>query len=89
MLFASANRDEAVFANPDQFDITRTVTDHLGFGHGIHTCVGMHLAQMEIMSLIRAMIPLVATIETGDAVPVMNNTICGFANLPTRFHAVP
>ncbi len=86
MLYASANRDERVFADPDRFDVTRTVTDHLGFGHGIHTCVGMHLAQMEILSLLRAMIPRVARVETRDAVPVMNNTICGFASLPTIFH---
>ena len=86
MLFASANRDEAVFENADRFDIERAESDHLGFGHGIHTCVGMHLAQMEMMSLLTAMIPAVGRIETGVAVPAMNNTICGFEALPTIFH---
>ena len=86
MLYASANRDEAVFENADAFDVTRTNTGHLGFGHGIHTCVGLHLAQMEMLALVRAMIPRVARIETGKPQIAMNNTICGFASLPTVFH---
>ncbi|MBL6625972.1 MAG: cytochrome P450 [Alphaproteobacteria bacterium] len=86
MLYASANRDEAVFENADAFDVTRTNTSHLGFGHGIHTCVGLHLAQMEMLALVRAMIPRVAWIETGTPQIAMNNTICGLASLPTVFH---
>lgn len=91
MLYASANRDEAVFPDADRFDVTRgqagALASHLGFGHGIHTCVGLHLAQMEMVALVRAMIPRVERVETGTPDIAMNNTICGFASLPTVFHA--
>ena len=68
MVFASANRDERVFERPDDFDITRNPRHHLGFGSGIHMCVGMHLAQMEMIALLEAMIPRVEAIEVGDPV---------------------
>lgn len=86
MLFASANRDETVFENPDRFDLRRAnARRHLGFGAGIHMCVGMHLALAEIESLIRAMVERVARIEVGEGAPAMNNTICALASLPARF----
>ena len=85
MLFASANRDELVYENPNLFNINRGFTEHLGFGHGIHSCVGMHLAQIEMISLLEAMMPYVKRIETGKPQPLMNNTICGFSKLPAKF----
>jgi len=45
VMYASANRDERKYNNPDRFDITRDVHDHLGFGQGVHMCMGMHLAR--------------------------------------------
>lgn len=44
----AANRDERVFARPDDFDITRDAFGHLGFGHGLHGCAGQQLARVEI-----------------------------------------
>ncbi|MEP5731404.1 MAG: cytochrome P450/oxidoreductase [Sulfitobacter sp.] len=87
MLFASANRDAQVFDNPDEFDVTRDPKDHLGFGSGIHMCIGMHLAQLEMISLLKAMISSVGRIEVGRPEIALNNTIAAFATLPTTFQA--
>ena len=45
---ASANRDERVFADPFRFDLRRDPNPHLGFGHGVHHCLGANLARLEI-----------------------------------------
>lgn len=89
VLFASANRDETKFPDPDRFDVTRTEHDHLGFGHGLHMCVGMHLARLEMESLLRAMVERVGTIEVGEPSIALNNTIHAFADLPVTLTAGP
>jgi cytochrome P450 len=48
----SANRDEAVFAHADQFDVRRAPNPHLGFGHGLHFCLGANLARLEMRVLL-------------------------------------
>jgi cytochrome P450 len=53
--FASANRDETVHANPNAFTPdTRVGSAHLGWGRGIHSCIGQNLARSEMMSVLRA-----------------------------------
>jgi len=47
LFYASANRDPAKFDSPDHFDIHRAATGHLAFGHGLHFCLGAHLARLE------------------------------------------
>ena len=49
LLLGSANRDERVWDRPDEFDIDRTSSvQHVGFGHGIHVCLGAALARLEM-----------------------------------------
>lgn len=47
LIFAAANHDPAHYPDPESFDITRKNTDHLGFGFGLHKCIGQHLARLE------------------------------------------
>jgi cytochrome P450 len=86
LLYASANRDERKYANPDRFDVRRKNNDHLGFGYGAHVCAGMFLARLEMEALLKAMIERVERIETGPPTVALNNTIHSFATLPAAFH---
>ena len=55
-LLGSANRDENVFQNPNEMDITRSPNPHIGFGAGIHFCIGAPLARMEMTTSLPALI---------------------------------
>jgi cytochrome P450 len=54
-LLGSANRDESVFENPTQMDITRDPNPQIGFGAGIHFCIGAPLARMEMTTSLPAL----------------------------------
>lgn len=85
VMYASANRDPRKYENPDQYDVTRDVHDHLGFGQGVHMCMGMHLARLEIISLLESLRRRVRRFElAGDPEVAMNNSIRAYAKLPVR-----
>jgi len=84
LLYGSANRDERKWPNPERFDIHRKPVDHLGFGHGVHTCIGMNLAQLEIRSVLMALVARVSRFELGHPELLINNFLRGFARIPVR-----
>ncbi len=63
LFFNSANRDETVFANADQFRIDRRPNPHLAFGLGRHHCIGAHLARLEMRALLKTLLPRLESVE--------------------------
>lgn len=83
--YAAANRDDRHYPDPDRFDITRNPMDHLGFGVGIHGCVGQVLARLETVAVFRALSARVETIKlAGEPVRALNNAIRGMASVPVQ-----
>ncbi len=71
LLWAAANRDPAVFERPDAFDPDRAdIGEHLGFGHGIHFCIGARLARMEARVILEELLCRTSDIGLDAAVPV-------------------
>ncbi len=66
LLYPSANRDEAVFKNPFDFDIRRTPNDHIAFGHGSHHCLGANLARLELQVLFEELLDLLPDLRLVD-----------------------
>ncbi|MCP5397160.1 MAG: cytochrome P450 [Sphingomonadaceae bacterium] len=86
--YASANRDERQFADPDSFRIDRKERQNLGFGHGPHGCAGQGLARMELAAVFTALASRVARIElAGDPERSLNNVARGFSKVPVRVAA--
>jgi cytochrome P450 len=81
--YASANFDEAEFAHPARFDLTRTPNRQLSFGHGPHFCLGAHLARLEIAAVLKAVRKHVRNIElTAAPRRVESNFLSGYTSLP-------
>ncbi len=88
MFLGAANRDPRRWTDPDRFDVTRNAAAHVGFGMGIHHCVGQHVARAETVALIGALLRRVERIEpAGTPVRRLNNTMRAFASLPLRLVA--
>jgi cytochrome P450 len=80
--YASANRDERKWWQPDRFDVSRRSIEQLGFGHGVHSCMGMHLALLEIRSLLQSFASRVRRFDAGQPRRQLNNCLRGFGHLP-------
>lgn len=87
---SSANRDEAVFDDPQTVALDRTPNKHLAFGYGSHFCLGAHLARIEIRELLSALAAYAGEIEiTGPPQRIHSNFLTGFSRLPVRFTCSP
>lgn len=89
MYYASGNRDEARFEQPQQFRIDRTPNDHMAFGRGgPHFCLGTHLAKLQVRVLLEEMRQRVAAVHlSGPADRLRSNHVHGIKRLPARFEA--
>ncbi len=87
LLLAAANRDPAVFADPDRFDITRPdAGEHLAFSSGIHFCLGAALARMELAAAFRALAVRFPTLRLAGPVVMRPGIVLrGPRRLPVTF----
>ncbi|MCH9735016.1 MAG: cytochrome P450, partial [Actinomycetia bacterium] len=82
----SANRDPAVFDHPDHFDITRQPNPHLGFGQGVHYCLGAHLARLELRTVFHELLPRMGSVEVVEPVEwTRSNRHTGIRHLTVEF----
>lgn len=87
--FHAANRDEAVFDDPERFDIRRNPNPHLGFAVGKHFCLGAHLARLDMAVMIEAMLDRMEDIELAGPVEwSSSNLFWGIKHMPIRFRAI-
>ncbi|HZF25740.1 MAG TPA: cytochrome P450 [Steroidobacteraceae bacterium] len=87
LMFAAANRDPRKWPAPDRFDIRRDLRGHVGWGYGIHACVGRVLALLEADALLGALIKHIERFEpAGDPEPWMTTIGHGPARLPLQIH---
>jgi cytochrome P450 len=83
--YPSGNRDEDVFEDADQFKVDRQVAKQVAFGHGVHLCLGMHLARMELRALFAELLPRIKTIElAGEPRNSRANFVSGLKTMPVR-----
>lgn len=86
LMYASANRDEDIFADPFSFDITRKPNKHIAFGYGAHQCIGQHVAKLEMRILFEELLPHLKSVElAAPATYVEANFLTGLKTLPIRF----
>ncbi len=84
--FISANRDSAVFANPDTFDIDRTPNPHLAFGYGPHFCLGAQFARCQMESIFSEVLSRLTDFEiAGELSFLRSNFQRGIKRFPIRF----
>jgi cytochrome P450 len=89
LFYWSGNRDEDVFDDPFAFRIARDEKKHVAFGHGVHLCLGMHLARMEIKALFAELLPRLSEIElAGPPLHARSNFVSGLKSLPIRYRMV-
>jgi hypothetical protein len=86
MFLGAANRDPRRWSDPDRYDITRKTSGHVGFGGGVHMCVGQLVARLEGEVMLAALARKVAAIEiSGPVTRRYNNTLRGLESLPVTF----
>jgi cytochrome P450 len=90
LLYASANRDEAVFESADQFILNRpNIADHLAFGMGPHVCAGVSLARLELRVALEELLKCAPGFELAGEVRQTRFPEIGALTVPVRFLTAP
>ena len=86
LLNHSANRDERRYADPDRFDIHRTIGQHLSFGHGIHFCLGASLTRLEGRVVLEEVLKRFPEweVDIDNARMAPTSVVRGWQSLPVR-----
>lgn len=83
LFLAAANRDPRRWTDPERFDIRRQASGHVGFGFGIHQCLGQMMARLEAEVILDALLSRVSRIElAGEPTRRLNNTLHALASAP-------
>ena len=96
LYLGSANHDESIFTDPERFDLTRKNLRHLGFGNGIHFCLGAPLARLEGQIALRIILERFENLQFNfdytdkqdlytKVTPFKSSFLLGLSNLPLRF----
>jgi 4-methoxybenzoate monooxygenase (O-demethylating) len=90
LFLAAANRDPQKYADADAFQIDRPLGGHVGFGSGIHACLGQMVARLEGELVLSALLRKVHSIRpAGPAVKRLNNTLLAFSHIPVELQCIP
>lgn len=87
-VLGAANRQEDRYPDPDRFDIFRSARAHIGFGHGVHVCLGMHLARLEMrvaLNLLFDRLPNLRLDPDGDDPHIRGQVFRSPTSLPVLF----
>jgi cytochrome P450 len=89
LLWASANRDETEFPRADCFEPERRPARSLSFGHGIHKCLGEHLANLEGRVLLEELLAATGafSVDWPQSARMYGEFLCGYRRLPIHFAA--
>ncbi|HQQ63096.1 MAG TPA: cytochrome P450 [Pseudomonadales bacterium] len=87
MLLVAANRDERHYENPETFNLHRNARDHMGFGFGIHSCVGAAMARMEGRVAFEEILKMMPNyeVETAGLKRMHSANVRGYTHVPVRF----
>lgn len=90
LFYWSGNRDEAAFEEPFRFRVDRKPNPQIAFGNGVHICLGLHLARMELRILFEELLPRIESIElAGEPRNTRAVFVSGLKALPIRYRLSP
>ncbi len=81
---AAANHDPRVFERPEELDLARDPNPHLGFGWGLHHCLGAQLARLEATTFLRRLLDRFAELRPAGEIPPLVGAVMGFGRGPVR-----